>query len=193
MRLAIFTALLLISLGAVNAMAADAFRWYLVQDQSRLTYNNPASGGIVPIKTYYADIFFDPDKLSASHIMITADISTLFLNGADVNVAELNKMPPTVEVLPDSPATAVFKSDTIKKGSNGQYLAEGKLTANKVTRRFVLPFAARLSKHETGVPMLSLDSSFTIDRSEYTTRPMGQTGPTLIPFQITISAIPGKP
>ena len=173
------------------AQAENAQAWYLVQDFSQISYNNPAvAGGVVPITAFDAQISFDPDRLSSSKIMIALDVSTLFLNAQDVNVQELSKLQPVTDLIAESPATAVFISSDISKAGGNIFNVEGQLTANKVTRPITIPMTASISKHPTGSPMLTLSGEFTVNRSQFTTQAMGATGPALIPFQIRISGVP---
>jgi polyisoprenoid-binding protein YceI len=178
------------------ATAQSAQPWELVQDQSSISYINPAvAGGAVPIKVYNAKIIFDPDQLSQSGLLLLLDVSALYLDGKDVPVAELQKMAPTTEIIEESPGTAVFISDDVRRGKGNIFEFNGKLTANKVTRPMTLPLTASVGRHpSSGQMMLTLTGEFTANRSEFTTQPMGATGPALIPFQVRISGVagPGK-
>lgn len=166
-------------------------KWFLQQDKSSVSYRNrSASSQPIPITNYDMDLNFDPNKLEQSRIVITADVSSMFLPANAVNLELLEYLPPSTTVAKGTPSTAMFMSTVIKRSGSNNFVAEGGLRVGGKSRALSIPFSVTLDKNVPGGMMIILKGEFTAQRSDFATEDYSKTGSSDVPIQFELAAIP---
>ena len=167
-----------------------AQRWMLVQEKSSVTYRNrAASNKDIPLTHYNLQLSIDPTKLNQSRMVLTADISSMFLPAKSVNVPLLEYLEPSTQV-PAGPATATFMSSTIKRKSSHEFIAEGGLRIGERSKAIAIPFTVKLDQNVPGGMMIILHGSFTANRADFATENYSSTGQGDVPVKFELAAVP---
>lgn len=167
-------------------------KWSLVQEKSRMSYTNrSASSKDIPITQYDMQLNFDPTKLEQSRMVLTADVSSMFLPAKAVNVPLLEYLPQSTNVA-QTPATATFMSTAIKRRSNNEFIAEGGLRVGEKSKAIAIPFAVALDKNVPGGMMIILKGGFTANRADFATENYTSTGQGDVPVKFELAAIPAR-
>jgi len=165
-------------------------KWSLVQEKSRMTYTNrSASNKDIPITQYDMQLNFDPTKLEQSRMVLTADVSSMFLPAKSVNVPLLEYMPQSTQVA-QTPATATFMSTAIKRRGSNEFIAEGGLRVGSKSKAIAIPFFVALDKNVPGGMMIILRGGFTANRADFATENYSGAGPNDVPVKFELAAIP---
>jgi polyisoprenoid-binding protein YceI len=165
-------------------------KWTLVQEKSRMTYTNrSASSKDIPITQYDMQLNFDPTKLEQSRMVLTADVSSMFLPAKSVNVPLLEYMPQSTQVA-QTPATATFMSTAIKRRGSNEFIAEGGLRVGSKSKAIAIPFFVALDKSAPGGMLIILKGGFTANRAEFATENYASTGQGDVPVKFELAAIP---
>lgn len=165
-------------------------KWALVQEKSRMSYTNrSASSKDIPITNYNMQLNFDPTKLEQSRMVLTADVSSMFLPAKSVNVELLEYLPQTTTVA-QSPSTATFMSSSIKRRSTNEFIAEGGLRIGERSKAIAIPFFVALDKNVPGGMMIILKGGFTANRADFATENYSSTGQPDVPVKFELAAIP---
>lgn len=165
-------------------------KWALVQEKSRMSYTNrSASDKDIPITHYNMQLNFDPTKLEQSRMVLTADVSSMFLPAKSVNVPLLEYLPQSTQVA-QTPSTATFMSTAIKRRSTNEFVAEGGLRIGSRSKAVAIPFSVALDKNVPGGMMIILRGSFTANRADFATENYSSTGQGDVPVKFELAAIP---
>lgn len=166
-------------------------KWSLVQEKSKLSYiNSSASNRDIPITNYDMELNFDPNKLDQSRMVLTADISSMFLPARAVNVDLLEYLPPTTQVHRGLPSTAVFMSTAIKRRNASEFVAEGGLRVGEKSKPIAIPFTVTLDRNVPGGMMIILKGGFTANRTDFATESFAGTGGAEVPVKFELAAVP---
>lgn len=169
-------------------------KWFLQQDKSKMSYTNrAASTEPIPIINYDMELNFDPNRLEQSRLVLTADVSSMFLPARSVNVELLQYLDQSTTVVKGTPSTAMFMSSAIKRsaGSN-QFVAEGGLRVGAKSRAVSIPFTVTLDQNAPGGMMIILKGGFTANRADFATEDYSKTGSSDVPISFELAAIPAK-
>jgi polyisoprenoid-binding protein YceI len=165
-------------------------KWSLVQEKSRMSYTNrSASNKDIPITNYNMQLNFDPTKLEQSRMVLTADVSSMFLPAKSVNVPLLEYLPQSTDV-GQTPSTATFLSSAIKRRSTNEFIAEGGLRIGDKSKAISIPFSVTLDKNVPGGMMIILKGGFTANRADFTGENYSATGQGDVPVAFELAAIP---
>ncbi len=168
-------------------------KWFLQQDKSSFTYTNrSASAQPIPITNYDMELNFDPSKLEQSRIVLTADVSSMFLPARAVNVELLEYLPPSTTVAKGTPSSAMFMSTVIKRSSGNNFVAEGGLRVGAKSRAMSIPFSVTLDKNAPGGMMIILKGEFIANRADFATEDYSKTGSSDVPVKFELAAIPAR-
>lgn len=166
-------------------------KWFLQQDKSSFSYTNrSASAQPIPITNYDMELNFDPSRLEQSRIVLTADVSSMFLPARSVNVELLEYLPPSTTVVKGTPSTAMFMSSAIKRSSGNNFVAEGGLRVGAKSRAISIPFSVTLDKNVPGGMMIILKGEFTANRADFATEDYSKTGSSDVPVKFELAAVP---
>jgi polyisoprenoid-binding protein YceI len=138
------------------ANSADAAAWKLDLAKSKLGFSGTQTGtkfqGV--FTRWNTEIEFDPDRLEASHIMVTVDLATATTKDAQRDKA----LPDTNWFDTGHFPTATFESREIHSKGANDYEAIGTLTLRGVAAPVTLPFTLQIdgtSAHAKGHAELS--------------------------------------
>jgi polyisoprenoid-binding protein YceI len=123
---------------APPAASAETGNWKIIPELSRLTFSATQTGDAFTgeFKRFTTSIQLDPSDVSTAHIEVVVDMAS-----ADAKDEQRNQALPNNEWFGTSQfATAVFRSDSVKKLEDGSYEAAGTLTIRDVSRPVTLPF-----------------------------------------------------
>lgn len=104
-----------------------------------------------------ADIAFDPERPEAGSIAVRIPVLSV-ASGDDTRDTMLKGE----DFFGGGPATAVFRSATIRRSGAGRYVASGTLTMNGASRPLSLSFALKISGDRA-----SADGNATLDRTTF--------------------------
>lgn len=168
-------------------------KWFLQQDKSKMTYiNRAASREEIPIVNYDMELNFDPNQLEKSRLVLTADVSSMFLPARSVNVELLQYLEPSTTVAPGTPSTAMFMSSAIKRSAGNQFVAEGGLRVGSKSRAISIPFTVTLDQNVPGGMMIILKGGFTANRADFATEDYSKTGSSDVPVKFELAAVPAR-
>lgn len=169
-----------------------AQRWMLVQERSSVVYGNRAVGQKpIPLTHYNLQLSFDPTKLEQSHIILTADVSSMFLPAKSVNVPLLEYLEPSTQVA-QGPTRATFMSNKITRKNSHEFIAEGGLRIGEKSKPISIPFTVKLDRDVPGGMMIILQGGFTANRADFATENYSSTGQGDVPVRFELAAVPLK-
>ena len=168
-------------------------KWFLQQDKSKVSYvNRSASSQAIPITNYDMELNFDPNKLEQSRMVLTADVSSMFLPARAVNLELLEFLPQSTTVVQGTPSTAMFMSTAIKRSAGNKFVAEGGLRVGGKSRAMSIPFSVTMDKNVPGGMMIILKGEFIASRADFATEDYSKTGSSDVPIQFELAAIPAR-
>ncbi len=166
-------------------------KWFLQQDKSKMSYvNREAARGSIPIINYNMELNFDPKRLEQSRMVISADVSSMFLPARAVNLELMNYLEQSTTVIQGTPSTAMFMSSAIKRTSGNQFVAEGGLRVGSKSRAISIPFTVTMDQNVPGGMMIILKGEFIANRADFATEDYSKTGSSDVPVQFELAAIP---
>ncbi len=135
-------------------------KWNVIAEQSTLGFSAEQEGKAFSgeFKAFDADIYFDPDNLAESAVVIRVPIAEIDAKDNDRNATLPGKAWFSVKQFPEG----VYKANKFSKTGEGQYIAEGTLSLKGIDKPLNLPFSLMI---EQGQAIMT--SQVVLDRTDW--------------------------
>lgn len=143
-----------------------------------------------------AVIYFDPNHLEQSKIMVVTDMGAMYLAPPkEDKLASLVPRPVNTGKVDEAAPTAIFfSSNAIQKVQANNFVTAATLTVQKITRTVSVPMTVELTKTADGTPVLTLQGSFNVNASDFifgdTSKGAGSVGMIPVNFELHATMAP---
>lgn len=126
--------------------AGSVPRWFMIPGRSRIEIEATQYGQVFSgqFKTFYADIYFNPDSMEGNHVYVAIDVSSLKTGSED---RDLEAQKPEWFNIKSFPY-ALFETRSFEKTGPENYTAKADLILRGIGRYVTLPFTLKIEKTE---------------------------------------------
>lgn len=167
-RLLFFLAVLLLVSPPVPAEEREAQRWGAVEEESAIA----SAGGALPFDNFSSEIYFDPDRLHDSSIILSATFH-----------------PPGEAPTEENMLSGTFQSTRIRQVKGNLFEAEGKIMGGGVEQTVKIPFTAAFDKNSPA-PKIVIEGAFDANLAAHGVTGESPKYPAQVPLRFRVAATP---